>query len=49
MKIFGDNLALVYTIQENHYTRPYLIDQNIEVFQKGFEELLIETTKSLNC
>ena len=48
MKILGDNLALVYTIKESNYDRPYLIDHNIEIFKKGFMELLTETMKSLN-
>lgn len=39
MKILNDSLALVYIIKESNYDRPYLIDQNIEAFKKGFLEL----------
>ena len=36
MKILYEGLAIVYIIDEEDYDRPYLVDQNIELFRKGF-------------
>ena len=36
MKILCEGLTIVYIIDEEDYDRPYLVDQNIEFFRKGF-------------
>ena len=40
-------LALVFLIKENNYDRPYLVEENVNVFRKGLNELLNATISSL--
>ncbi len=40
-------LALLFIIKEENYDKPYLINENIDIFRKGLIELLAEQKKSM--
>lgn len=40
-------LALVFIIKESNFDRPYLVEENVEVFRRGLSELLNVTTSLL--
>lgn len=45
LKSMETYLALVFIVKESNFDRPYLIDQNLDVFKKSLAELL-DITKS---
>lgn len=40
-------LALVFIVKEANFDRPYLIEENVEVFRRGLTELLNATMSAL--
>lgn len=40
-------LALVFIVKEGNFDRPYLIEENVEVFRRGLGELLNATMSAL--
>lgn len=40
-------LALVFIIKEPNFDRPYLVEENVEVFRRGLADLLNATTSML--
>jgi len=47
LKSMETYLALVFIVKESNYDRPYLIEQNLEVFKKSLAELLNITNSNL--
>ena len=39
-------LALVFIIKEANFDRPYLVEENVEVFRRGLADLLNATTEA---
>lgn len=40
-------LALVFVIKEANFDRPYIIEENVQVFRRGLSDLLNATISAL--
>ena len=47
LRVMEKYLALVFIIKEANFDRPYLVEENVEVFRRGLGELLNATTSML--
>ena len=47
LKSMESYLAMVVIVKQSNYDRPYLIDQNLDVFKKSLVELLNITNSTL--